>query len=164
MINKQNLWFITLFALILILGIYYISLPESTLPVFENTETKLDNAIKVTDSDVIIALKLSEEEKILKEMEDAQKILIDKSSSKEKKNEAYNTLKDLNYKKGKTSQIENLIKEKFNLNSCVKFEGDKISVTVDDKDASVEKANNIIKEVQSLYDTQMYITVNFQNK
>ena len=100
MINKQNLWFITLFALILILGIYYISLPESTLPVFENTETKLDNAIKVTDSDVIIALKLSEEEKILKEMEDAQKILIDKSSSKEKKNEAYNTLKDLNYKKG----------------------------------------------------------------
>ena len=101
MINKQNLWFITLFALILILGIYYISLPESTLPVFENTETKLDNAIKVTDSDVIIALKLSEEEKILKEMEDAQKILIDKSSSKEKKNEAYNTLKDLNYKKGK---------------------------------------------------------------
>ena len=137
MINKQNLWFITLFALILILGIYYISLPESTLPVFENTETKLDNAIKVTDSDVIIALKLSEEEKILKEMEDAQKILIDKSSSKEKKNEAYNTLKDLNYKK---------------------------SVTVDDKDASVEKANNIIKEVQSLYDTQMYITVKFQNK
>ena len=82
MINKQNLWFITLFALILILGIYYISLPEGTLPVFENTETKLDNAIKVTDSDVIIALKLSEEEKILKEMEDAQKILIDKSSSK----------------------------------------------------------------------------------
>ena len=154
MINKQNLWFITLFALILILGIYYISLPESTLPVFENTETKLDNAIKVTDSDVIIALKLS----------DAQKILIDKSSSKEKKNEAYNTLKDLNYKKGKTSQIENLIKEKFNLNSCVKIEGDKISVTVDDKDASVEKANNIIKEVQSLYDTQMYITVKFQNK
>ena len=154
MINKQNLWFITLFALILILGIYYISLPESTLPVFENTETKLDNAIKVTDSDVIIALKLSEEEKIL----------IDKSSSKEKKNEAYNTLKDLNYKKGKTSQIENLIKEKFNLNSCVKIEGDKISVTVDDKDASVEKANNIIKEVQSLYDTQMYITVKFQNK
>lgn len=164
MINKQNLWFITLFALILILSIYYISLPESTLPVFENTETKLDNAIKVTDSDVIIALKLSEEEKILKEMEDAQKILIDKSSSKEKKNEAYNTLKDLNYKKGKTSQIENLIKEKFNLNSCVKIEGDKISVTVDDKDASVEKANNIIKEVQSLYDTQMYITVKFQNK
>ena len=152
MINKQNLWFITLFALILILGIYYISLPESTLPVFENTETKLDNAIKVTDSDVIIALKLSEEEKILKEMEDAQKILIDKSSSKEKKNEA------------KSSQIENLIKEKFNLNSCVKIEGDKISVTVDDKDASVEKANNIIKEVQSLYDTQMYITVKFQNK
>ena len=55
MINKQNLWFITLFALILILGIYYISLPESTLPVFENTETKLDNAIKAV-KEIIVPL------------------------------------------------------------------------------------------------------------
>ena len=75
-----------------------------------------------------------------------------------------NTLKDLNYKKGKTNQIENLIKEKFNLNSCVKIEGDKINITVDDNDANTEKANNIIKAVQSIYETQMYITVKFQNK
>ncbi len=69
-----------------------------------------------------------------------KKFLLINLPLKKKKNEAYNTLKDLNYKKGKTSQIENLIKEKFNLNSCVKIEGDKISVTVDDKDASVEKS------------------------
>ena len=30
MINKQNLWFLTLFSLILILGIYYVTLPNTT--------------------------------------------------------------------------------------------------------------------------------------
>ena len=34
MINKQNLWFITLFSLILILGIYYVSMPKDALTVF----------------------------------------------------------------------------------------------------------------------------------
>ena len=64
MINKQNLWFITLFALILILGIYYITLPDSAIPTFSANEANLDNVIKVTDSDVIVALKVEEEEKI----------------------------------------------------------------------------------------------------
>ena len=29
--NKQNLWFLTLFSLILILGVYYITMPNSLL-------------------------------------------------------------------------------------------------------------------------------------
>lgn len=164
MINKQNLWFITLFALILILGIYYISLPEGTIATFKETENKLDNAIKVTDSDVIIALKLNEEEKILKKMEDARKILLDTSSGVNEKNEAYNTLKELNYKKGKLNEIETLLKEKFNLSSCVTISGNKINITLNSKDEGKKFANNIIREVQSLYDTQMYITVKFQDK
>ena len=31
MINKQNLWFLTLFSLILILGVYYVTLPNELL-------------------------------------------------------------------------------------------------------------------------------------
>ena len=31
MLNKQNLWFITLFSLILILGIYYVTIPNDVL-------------------------------------------------------------------------------------------------------------------------------------
>ena len=33
MINKQNLWFITLFSLILVLGIYYVSMGDETVKV-----------------------------------------------------------------------------------------------------------------------------------
>ena len=29
--NKQNLWFLTLFSLILVLGVYYIAMPEDLL-------------------------------------------------------------------------------------------------------------------------------------
>lgn len=31
MINKQKLWFLTLFSLILILGVYYVTLPNDLL-------------------------------------------------------------------------------------------------------------------------------------
>ena len=39
MINKQNLWFITLFSLILILGIYYVSIDDEVQNVLKS-ETK----------------------------------------------------------------------------------------------------------------------------
>ena len=31
MINKQNLWFLTLFSLILVLSIYYLTMPDEVL-------------------------------------------------------------------------------------------------------------------------------------
>ena len=31
MINKQKLWFLTLFSLILVLSVYYIAMPEASL-------------------------------------------------------------------------------------------------------------------------------------
>ena len=40
MLNKQNLWFITLFSLILILGIYYVTIPNDVL---EKVNKKVKN-------------------------------------------------------------------------------------------------------------------------
>ena len=105
-----------------------------------------------------------DKEKILKEMEDAQKILLDNAATTEEKNAAYETLQQLNYKKGKIVEIEKLIKEKFEVDSCVKIEGNKINITLSCEDKGAEFANNVIKEVQTLYNTQMYITIKFQSK
>ena len=162
MINKQNLWFITLFSLILILGIYYISMPQDAITTFSGNQANDDIVIDVTESDVIVAMKVEEEEKILQEMENAQKILLDTTATVTAKNEAYETLQLLNSKKGKVLEIEKLIKEKFNVDSCVKINGNEINVVLSIKDQGSEYANNIINEVQSLYDKQMYITVKFQ--
>jgi len=162
MINKQNLWFITLFSLILILGIYYVSMPKDALTVFSGNTTDESTAIEVSESDVIVALKVEEEEKILEEMALAQSILLDESASVTEKNEAYETLQLLNSKKGKVEEIEKMIKEKFQVDSCVKIDNNKINVILSTKDKGNEFANNIIKSIQDLYETQMYITIKFQ--
>ena len=38
MINKQNLWFLTLFSLILVLSVYYITMPNDLLTKAVTTE------------------------------------------------------------------------------------------------------------------------------
>ena len=40
MIRKQNLWFLTLFSLILILGVYYVTLPNDFLEKIEEQKEK----------------------------------------------------------------------------------------------------------------------------
>lgn len=162
MINKQNLWFITLFSLILILGVYYISMPKDSLEVFKGNDNAVMNPVDITESDVIVALKVEAEEDMIKQMENAREILLNESSTAIAKNEAYETLKQLNSQKGKILEIEKKIKEKFELESCVKIDGNKINITLSCENKGSELANNIIREVQSLYDAQMYITVKFQ--
>ena len=162
MINKQSLWFITLFSLIIILGIYYVSLPKDALTVFSGNTEDTSTTVEVTESDIIIAMKVEEEEKMLSQMDEARKILLDETTSVTDKNAAYQTLQLLNSQKGKIMEIEKKIKKEFNYESCVNIEGDKISITVSSKDNNVKLANNIITSIQKLYDHQMYITVKFQ--
>lgn len=162
MINKQNLWFITLFSLILILGIYYVSMPKDALTVFSGNTEDSSSAIEVNESDIIVAMKVDEEEKLLEQMASAQQILLDETASVTEKNEAYENLQLLNLKKGKVEEIERMIKETYNLDSCVKIEDNKISVILSSKDKGSEYANNVIKSIQDLYDVQMYITIKFQ--
>ena len=162
MINKQSLWFITLFSLIIILGIYYVSMPNDALTVFSGNTTDTSRSIEVTESDIIIAMKVEEEEKILSKMDEAQKILLDETATVDDKNDAYKTLQLLNSQKGKTLEIERIIKNEFNFESCVKIEGNKINVTISSKNDDVKTASSIISRVQQLYDSQMYITVKFQ--
>ena len=46
MINKQNLWFLTLFSLILVLSVYYITMPNDLL-IASNQVDKSDTKNKV---------------------------------------------------------------------------------------------------------------------
>ena len=55
-----------------------------------------------------------------------------------------------------------MLKKKFNINSCVKIDNNKITITSSSKDEGTSMANKIINEVQSLYQDQMYITVKFE--
>ncbi len=161
MINKQNLWFITLFSLILVLGIYYVSLSDEKLQSLESS-TYDKEAVSVEESNVVVALKVAEDENILKAMQEYQDILLDEKSTIEQKNEAYNSLQELNSTKGEIEKIQKAITDTFKYDNFVKINGDTISITISSKEHSTEIANKIIRKVQSLYDTRKYITVKFE--
>lgn len=163
MINKQNMWFVTLFSIILVLSIYYVTISDNTLQeIIENNEQTVAKEVSVEESDVLVALRVSSDEEVLAEMEKLQTILLDETSSIEEKNDAYTSLQALNSNKGKESNIEDLILKEFNYKSFVKIKNDQINITIANNEHNAEIANNIIKKVQELYDTRMYITVKFQ--
>lgn len=164
MINKQNLWFLTLFSIILVLSVYYIALPGEKLSSFiAEKETQSDKVnTSISDSDVLASLRVEDDEQVLNDMTDLQKTLLDASVSAEEKNNAYEKLLSINLNKGKEASLESLILKTNNLKSFIKIKDDKISVIVSTKDISYEKANNIIRTIQEQFDEKMYITVKYQ--
>ena len=56
MINKKNLWFLTLFSLVLVLSVYYVTMPSELL-VTGNGKVTINN----NDSDKNISVKLNED-------------------------------------------------------------------------------------------------------
>lgn len=161
MINKQNLWFVTLFSLILVLGIYYVTMGDETLSVLAG-ENNVSSPVEVKASDVIVALQVASDESVLKEMNEYQNILLDDTATIEEKNDAYNALQALSNSKSECEKIKKMITEKFKYDSFIKIDGDAISITIASKEHSKEIANKIIREVQNMYDKQKYITVKFE--
>lgn len=162
--NKQNLWFITLFSIILVLSIYYISMPSNILE--EYTNTKNDNSDttvnEITPSTSLVALRVASDEELLNNINNLQSTITDKEKTVAEKNNAYEELMTLNENKGLEENIESKLKEKFEYDSFVKINKDQISIVISSTKHDKLIANNIIKEVQSMFDTKKYITIKFQ--
>ena len=162
--NKQNLWFITLFSIILVLSIYYISMPSNILE--EYTNTKNDNSDttvnEITPSTSLVALRVASDEELLNNINNLQNTITDKEKTVAEKNNAYEELMTLNENKGLEENIESKLKEKFEYDSFVKINKDQINIVISSTKHDKMIANSIIKEVQSMFDTKKYITVKFQ--
>ncbi|MDD2409170.1 MAG: SpoIIIAH-like family protein [Bacilli bacterium] len=164
MINKQNLWFLTLFSIILVLSVYYVALPGENLSSLIDTKHSESDKVStnISENDVLATLRVENDEAVLSEMEDLQSTLLDAKASAEDKNNAYEKLLNINLNKGKESELESLILKTYNLKSFIKIKDDKINVTISAKDNSYESANNIIRTIQKEFDEKMYITVKYQ--
>lgn len=162
MINKQNLWFVTLFSLILILGIYYISIDDEVKSVLKTDNISNNKeVIEITESDILVSLEVENDEEKQALMEEYQNILLSSESTLEEKNVAYENIQQLNNSSQEEEKIKSLIKEKFSLNSFVKIKDNSISIVVASKNHSKENANDIIRCVQELFDSTKYITVKY---
>ena len=60
MIKKQNLWLLTLFSLILILGVYYVTMPNEVLEKI-NIKTEELKEDKVEEESSLTSLRVSKE-------------------------------------------------------------------------------------------------------
>lgn len=168
MINKKSIWFLTLFSLILVLSVYYVTMPSELL--LTNNSDYTGNIIEeesntptveVNESSVLVALRVEAEEQMLDQMEELKSIINDTSKSVEEKNEAYEKMKTLNITRGEEEKIEKQISDTYNLKTFVKVDNNQVRVVVDNKEHSAELANNIMRTVQSNYGNQMYISVKF---
>ena len=163
MINKQSLWFVTLFSMILVLSIYYVTMKDDTLATIKSLDDiKETEEVNVTSSSALVALRVADDEEVLKEMEDLQTVLLDDTSTIEEKNNAYESLQTINTTKGKETEIEEKILKEFSLDSFVKIKNDRISIKIGSNEHDTKLANKIMNPVQSMYDVKMYITIKFQ--
>ena len=164
MINKQSLWFLTLLTLILVLGVYYVTMPNELLKskeVLESVNKEIE--VNVTESDRLISLRVERDEKLESTMKELQSVLTSATSSAEEKNSAFEELKLLNLSKGKEEELENKILETYKIKSFIEVEGDQIKVVVNSSEHNATLANNIMRTIQSEYDKKMYITVKFES-
>ena len=170
MINKQNLWFLTLFSLILVLSVYYITMPNDLLIASSSTneeksevkEEKKEEQETVSETDNLTALRVSLDEERDKEKEELKTTMTKEDATTDEKNNAYEQLKYLSVIEGEEEKLEKLIKEKHKLNSFVKVDSNKITVVAAKKKHDVKEANNIMRTIQGEYNTKKTITVKFE--
>ena len=173
MINKKNLWFLTLFSLVLVLSIYYVTIPSELLITSNgsinesvlNEEGNDDNvgSVSVEESDMISALKVEDNNNTLESINKVKETLTNPSSSIEEKNKAFEELKTINNIASEEETLEQKIKDTYKLSAFVKIDGNQIRVVVDSKEHDTKLANEIMRTVQDSYDKKMYISVKFNS-
>lgn len=164
MINKKSIWFLTLFSLILVLSVYYITMPSELLlntNANYNKDNEKEPTVEINESTALVALRVQKDEEMMKQIDELKLILTNNDSTIEQKNEAFDKMKELNTKRGEEEKIENKILEKFNLQAFVKIEGNEIQIVINSNEHDKKLANNIMRSVQENFEEQKYISVKF---
>lgn len=162
MVNKKGVWFLTLFSLILVLSVYYITMPTELLINNKVTE-KTEPTVKTDESSILVALRVESNEEVEKEMDSLKKIISDSKSSIEDKNAAFEKMKELNANRSKEEILEEKIKTTYKLESFIKIDNKLISVTVKSQKHDKELANNIMRSIQEEYTEKVKISVKFES-
>lgn len=166
MINKKNLWFLTLFSLVLVLSVYYVTMPNDLLAAKTYTQDK-KNTEEVTttteESSAIAALKVEDESATKEELSELQEKLTSKDATTEEKNSVYEQIKNINTNSGLEDSIEEKITKEYSCEAFTKIEETKVKVVVDKCENSKTLANNIMRLVQEQFTDKMYISVQFKS-
>ena len=76
MINKKNLWFLTLTSIILVLAIYYVTMPlGNDTYVSSNVDDDKEVMVNIEESEALTAARIEKQEQDLTEIKKLQEIL-----------------------------------------------------------------------------------------
>lgn len=171
MINKQSLWFLTLFSLILVLSVYYITMPNELLLTnnsnyLETEETsgeQDDIEVTIEESEVLVTMRVNLEEERNMMIADLRSTLTSEETTSEEKNNAYEQIKYITDLTGQEEKLEQKLKKNFNLQTFIKMDNNEIKVIAIGKTHDTVLANNIMKSIQEEFDNKVYVTVKFEN-
>lgn len=173
MINKQSLWFLTLFSLILVLSVYYITMPNELLLTNNssynkdknNTEEKTEKTnVTVEESELLVAMRVNLEEERSMKRSDLEGLLTSNNATAKEKNEALEQLKYLNFLTGQEETLEAKIKTELDIDSFVEIDGNQVTVVAIKNEHDSTLANKIMRLVQSNFEEKIYVTVKFEKK
>lgn len=163
MVNKQSMWFLTLLSLVLVLGVYYVTMPNDLLSSKITSDEVTDVLdVKVSEGDALIAMRANRDEEVSLEIEKLESVLTSDSSSVEAKNKAFEDLKVLNLNISKEEELEKKLEEKFGIKSYIEVNNDNVKVVINSKEHDASLANNLMRSVQEEYEEKMYITIEFE--
>lgn len=163
MINKKSLWFLTLFSLILVLSIYYITMPNELLLSNNSNYNKEENDAKVVveESETLTAMRVTLDEERQSEIETLQKQLEGTDLTAEEKNNAYEQIKYLTQLSSTEENLESILKKTYNIACFVKVDNNTIAVTSTEEKHDTTLANNIMRTIQEQYKERVNVTVTF---
>ena len=170
MINKQSLWFLTLFSLILVLSVYYITMPNELLLTNNSSYTDKEDTVNkeeeptvtIKESEALVSMRVNLEQEREEMVSDLKGTLTNDKATTEEKNNAYEQIKYLTDIKGKEEALEEKIKKNFSLDSFVKIDNSEVKVVAVKKEHDSNLANQIMKAIQEEFQDKVYLTVKFE--
>ena len=178
MINKQGLLFLTLTSLILVLSVYYITMPNELLLTtnssYNNNNTDIVNNninsginndkvnVNISETSTIEAMQNILEDERSKSREELNNKLVNNELTIDEINNVYEELKYISKIETLESVIEQKIKNEYNLDSFVKISDDVVEVTIDSDKHDVSLVVKIIASVEEELENKMYVSVSFK--
>lgn len=176
MINRQGLWFLTLTSLILVLSVYYITMPNELListngnyvkneekeEVINEKEDEKKVNVSINSASTIETMQAIKEDERLTLTNELNDKLVNKNLTTEEKNLVYEELKYIAKIESVEEIIKKKIKDEYGFNSFVKIEDDVVEIVVENSKHDNNLAVKIMKSAQEEFENQMYISVSFK--
>ena len=164
MINKKNLWFLTLFSLVLVLSIYYVTMPNEIFSdAISVSDVVVDDEVdtEIEEVSIVSVLKVEDDAMVMTEINALKEKLTSSEVSVDDKNAIFEELKLINKNSSIEETIESDVKQLCSCDNFVKIDGDNVRVVLDSDDNSMNVANDVMRLVQDEFDQRMYISVKF---